>query len=65
MLGGLKMLEMKQECLNCGAALVMDSDAIICSYECTYCLLCAESLSYVCNNCSGELVARPKRQMPQ
>ena len=35
--------------------------ARICSYECTFCVACAESMEHVCPNCGGELVARPTR----
>jgi uncharacterized protein len=54
-------LELRTECERCGAALAPDGDAVICSYECTFCRACAEELSFVCPNCNGELVARPKR----
>ena len=54
-------LEMRAECERCGAALAADGDAVICSYECTFCRPCAERMDYVCPNCSGELVSRPKR----
>ena len=54
-------LEMRTECERCGAALVDGGDAVICSYECTFCRACSAELSGVCPNCSGELVARPKR----
>jgi hypothetical protein len=54
-------LEMRTECERCGAALSPESDAVICSYECTFCKPCAEAMDYVCPNCSGELVSRPKR----
>ena len=29
--------------------------------ECTFCPACADGMNGVCPNCSGELVARPKR----
>ena len=54
-------LEMLMECERCGAGLARDDDAAICSYECTFCQSCAEAMDFVCPNCSGELVARPKR----
>ncbi|MFX8149115.1 DUF1272 domain-containing protein, partial [Acinetobacter baumannii] len=38
------------------------TDALICSYECTYCATCAEDvLSNVCLNCGGGLAPRPIR----
>lgn len=55
------MLEMKVACLVCESALQPMDNSMICSYECTYCPKCARELSFVCKNCSGELVARPKR----
>jgi uncharacterized protein len=57
------MLEMKQNCENCGKLLPSESDeAVICSYECTYCTKCtAETLQSKCPNCGGNLEKRPKR----
>ena len=55
------MLDMKTDCLKCATHLEMDGDAMICSYECTYCPECADTLDHICKNCNGELVARPKR----
>jgi len=54
-------LEMRTTCERCGAELAADGVAVICSYECTFCKACAEQMDYVCPNCSGELVLRPKR----
>jgi uncharacterized protein len=54
-------LEMRAGCERCGAELAPDGDAVICSYECTFCTQCAEEMDHVCPNCSGELVSRPKR----
>jgi hypothetical protein len=54
-------LEMKQACERCGAPLPPDADARICSYECTFCPACASAMEERCPNCSGELVARPRR----
>ncbi|MCX7168767.1 MAG: DUF1272 domain-containing protein [Proteobacteria bacterium] len=37
-------------------------DARICSFECTFCESCADTvLGGECPNCGGELVARPRR----
>jgi hypothetical protein len=55
-------LELRSECERCGVGLVQDGEAYICSHECTFCGLCAEEFSYVCPNCSGELVRRPRRR---
>ena len=54
-------LEMRDACGRCGTGLDAAADAVICSYECTFCRACGEVLAYVCPNCSGELVARPRR----
>ena len=59
------MLEMRTACERCGAALEDESDAFICSYECTWCARCAEDLARVCPNCDGELVRRPRRLATQ
>jgi hypothetical protein len=54
-------LEMRTTCERCGTVLAHGSDAVICSYECTFCRACGEALDHVCPNCSGELVSRPRR----
>jgi hypothetical protein len=54
-------LEMRAACERCGDALTSDGEARICSFECTFCVACADSLTDVCPNCGGELVARPRR----
>lgn len=55
------MLKMKSSCERCSRALPAESEAYICSFECTFCSSCTDSLSQVCPNCSGELVKRPTR----
>jgi hypothetical protein len=55
-------LELRAECERCGAALPPEGEAMICSYECTFCPACAGALGDVCPNCDGELVARPRRR---
>ena len=54
-------LEMRTECERCGVALSAGGDARICTFECTFCVSCADSMDGVCPNCGGELVARPRR----
>jgi uncharacterized protein len=54
-------LEMRAVCERCGNALAPDGDARICSFECTFCVACADSMDHVCPNCAGELVSRPRR----
>ena len=54
-------LEMRAACERCGAALASEGEALICSYECTFCASCGLALEHVCPNCAGELVPRPRR----
>ena len=56
-------LEMRDKCEKCGEALAHDAEAYICTYECTFCKECAEGMNFVCSNCVGELVKRPKRKI--
>lgn len=57
------MLEMKSICEHCQRSLLYNSDiAMICSFECTFCIQCAsEAFAGKCPNCGGELVRRPRR----
>jgi hypothetical protein len=57
------VLELRPNCELCDADLPPASqDARICSYECTFCVDCAErELRNVCPNCGGGLVTRPIR----
>jgi len=58
------MLELRPNCECCGRDLPPESrEALICSFECTWCRDCAESRlpGGLCPNCGGELVARPIR----
>ncbi len=52
---------MRTECERCGAGLAQDATAVICSFECTFCQPCGEEMGFVCPNCGGELVPRPRR----
>ena len=54
-------LEMKASCQRCQADLPMDGDALICSFECTFCPACNVEFGNICPNCGGELVNRPRR----
>ena len=58
------MLELRPGCECCNKDLPPDStEARICSFECTFCATCAETvLNGTCPNCGGELVVRPRRQ---
>jgi hypothetical protein len=57
------MLQLRPNCECCDRDLPPDSRAaMICSYECTFCRACAETLfAGKCPNCGGELVRRPIR----
>ena len=55
-------LEMREKCEKCETALPWEAAAHICSYECTFCSTCSESMNHVCPNCGGELLSRPKRR---
>jgi len=57
------MLELRPNCELCDVDLPPAApDARICSYECTFCAACVETvLRGVCPNCGGGLVPRPIR----
>ncbi len=57
------MLELRPAWENCNMPLPPDSrDARICSYECTFCARCVDTiLMNVCPNCGGGFVPGPVR----
>ena len=57
------MLELRPSCEHCNKPLPPESvEARICSYECTFCASCVETiLDNVCPNCGGGFVPRPIR----
>lgn len=57
------MLKLRPNCECCNKDLPPESaDARICSFECTFCASCADSVLHgKCPNCAGELVVRPRR----
>lgn len=57
------MLELRPGCECCDRDLPPASaEAMICSFECTFCTSCATGvLKGRCPNCGGELVRRPVR----
>jgi len=57
------MLDLRPGCECCDRDLPPDSrDAMICTYECTWCADCVHlCLGDVCPNCGGNLVPRPIR----
>lgn len=61
------MLEIRTNCENCDKSLPNNSgEAMICSYECTFCKDCVDNiLMNVCPNCGGGLEKRPTRPNAQ
>jgi hypothetical protein len=57
------MLELRPHCEHCNKALPPAStEAMICSFECTFCAGCVNSvLGNVCPNCGGGFTPRPIR----
>ncbi len=57
------MLELRPNCECCDRDLPPESaEAMICSFECTFCRGCAEgAFGRRCPNCGGNLVIRPIR----
>ena len=57
------MLELRPVCEHCAKALPPNAtDAMICSFECTFCADCVASvLDNVCPNCGGGFTPRPIR----
>ena len=58
------MLQLRPNCECCGRDLPPDSrDALICSFECTWCVDCARTRlpGGLGPNCGGNLVPRPIR----
>jgi len=55
-------LELRPNCELCDKDLSPNSaEAMICTYECTYCTSCVHQLENVCPNCGGGFVLRPIR----
>jgi uncharacterized protein len=57
------MLQLRPNCECCDRDLPANSsEAMICSFECTFCSGCAHDVLHgKCPNCGGELVRRPTR----
>lgn len=57
------MLELRPNCENCDRDLPPEaSDAMICTFECTFCRKCVDEVfESVCPNCGGNLEPRPIR----
>lgn len=59
------MLEIRPTCENCNKNLPYDSaEAMICTFECTFCVECVELMQQVCPNCGGGFEKRPIRPKP-
>jgi hypothetical protein len=58
------MLELRPTCEHCNKQLPSHStEAMICSFECTFCRDCVELLQNVCPNCGGGFAPRPIRPL--
>jgi hypothetical protein len=57
------MLELRPVCENCATPLPPEAaNAMICTFECTFCSECVEGvLGNVCPNCGGGFAPRPIR----
>ncbi|MBD0371518.1 MAG: DUF1272 domain-containing protein [Pyrinomonadaceae bacterium] len=53
-------LQLKSHCERCGQGIARHEKAYICVYECTFCHACTLWMGFVCPNCGGELVRRPR-----
>jgi hypothetical protein len=56
------MLALRPNCEACDCDLPPESEARICSFECTFCAKCADgALKGQCPNCGGKFERRPIR----
>lgn len=57
------MLQLRPSCEHCNKKLPPHStEAMICTFECTFCTSCVESVLHnVCPNCGGGFCPRPVR----
>ena len=61
-LHGVVMLQLRPSCEHCDKPLPPASiEAMICSFECTFCRDCVGLIANVCPNCGGGFVPRPIR----
>jgi hypothetical protein len=60
-----KMLQLRPSCEHCDKDLPPHAhDAMICSFECTFCVDCVNTkLRGVCPNCGGNFTNRPIRPL--
>ena len=61
------MIDLRPVCENCAKELPANSlEAMICSFECTFCSTCVEDILHnVCPNCGGGFSRRPIRPVDQ
>jgi uncharacterized protein len=61
----MAQLDLRPNCECCDKNLPPDStDAMICSFECTFCRDCVDTILHgVCPNCDGNLAPRPIRPL--
>lgn len=59
----MPVLELRPNCEHCDEDLPYDStDAMICTFECTFCKRCASDVyDGICPNCGGNFASRPIR----
>lgn len=56
------MLALRPNCEHCNKDLPPSAEAVICTFECTFCVPCSqEILMGVCPNCGGNFSPRPIR----
>ena len=55
------MMELRPNCECCDCDLPPEAEALICTFECTFCTDCADAVDERCPNCGGELLDRPTR----
>lgn len=56
------MLALRPNCECCDKDLPPEADALICTFECTFCPACANGvLGGLCPNCGGNFAQRPLR----
>ena len=56
------MLDLRPNCQCCDKDLPPHADAVICTFECTFCPDCANGvLAGICPNCGGNFAKRPIR----
>jgi hypothetical protein len=55
------MSNAKDSCERCGQSLSL-TEGVACTFQCTFCDSCGQTLNRVCPNCEGMLVARPAQR---